>query len=433
MDSGNAIGEAEFSALMAPLGNFESRPELAVAVSGGADSMALLLLATRWARRRGGSVCALSVDHGLRKEARGETRQVARWCKDLSITHHTLTWRNDKPESGIPAAAREARYRLLSGYCRRRGILHLLTAHHLEDQAETLLLRLSRQSGMAGMAGMAGVSQVDGARLLRPLLPVRRARLRDTLRLHGQDWLEDPSNHDDRFTRVRLRTALAEASDGEDISRGLAHLARQAGLARRDAGAWLAATAAGNVEIFPAGYARTTIAALQALAPGPRSVLLSALLTCIGGRAYQPDRAAIARLSEAIERGQIRTLHGCLVKPSKSGLLICRESGRLPPALSATSAERTWDRFRITFPDRRSGFRVAALGADGWREIKPHLGETPLPQPVRAGLPALWFRNEVLAVPHLGFTKANTSLPLKRFSAIFTPPRPLLEFSLRVV
>ncbi|MAG22807.1 MAG: tRNA lysidine(34) synthetase TilS, partial [Rhodospirillaceae bacterium] len=193
----------EFSALMKGLGPFEPEPCVAVAVSGGCDSMALALLAHDWAQGRGGQTVALSVDHRLRWESGAEARQAGRWLKARGLTHHILSWTGDKPRHGVQAAAREARYRLLFDWCRRHGVLHLLLAHHQEDQAETFLLRLGRGSGVDGLAGMAPLSEVPTMRLLRPLLDVPKARLVATLQSRGQEWVEDPSNRDLAYARVR--------------------------------------------------------------------------------------------------------------------------------------------------------------------------------------------------------------------------------------
>ena len=163
-------GAAEFAGLIETLGPFEQRPRLAVAVSGGPDSLCLCLLAAGWAAAQDGAVSALIVDHGLRPEAAAEARQVAAWLRARRIDHHVLRWAGVKPATGIQAAAREARYRLLGDWCRAAGILHLLLGHHLDDQAETVALREARQSGAEGLAGMAAVRELAGLRLLRPFL-----------------------------------------------------------------------------------------------------------------------------------------------------------------------------------------------------------------------------------------------------------------------
>src|SRR5690242_4383018 len=171
------VGAAEFAALMARFEPFEARPRLAVAVSGGADSMALVLLARDWAEVRGGALTALTVDHRLRKAAAAEAVQVGRWLAERGIDHQVLVRDDGHGSGGVQAAARDARYRLLEAWCRKTGALHLLVGHHREDQAETLLLRLARGSGVDGLAGMAMLAERAACRVLRPLLGVARARL----------------------------------------------------------------------------------------------------------------------------------------------------------------------------------------------------------------------------------------------------------------
>jgi len=160
-----AVSDTEFYALMDRLGGFETYPTIAVAVSGGADSMALVILADRWARQRRGKVVALTVDHGLRAGSRAEAQESHRRLSSRGIECRLLVWRGDKPRTGIQAAARDARYRLMAQWCRRHGVLHLLVAHHREDQAETVLHRLARASGVDGLAGMAVIHELPDIRV----------------------------------------------------------------------------------------------------------------------------------------------------------------------------------------------------------------------------------------------------------------------------
>ncbi|MDY0242779.1 MAG: tRNA lysidine(34) synthetase TilS, partial [Rhodospirillaceae bacterium] len=188
------IGDAEFSSWMDRLGPFERLPVVAVACSGGADSLALTILADAWARSRGGQAIALTVDHGLRADSAAEAATVGRWLAAREIPHHVLRWEGAKPGTGIQAAARRARYALLEDWCRQEGLLHLLLAHHRDDQAETLLMHLARGSGVDGLAGMAPITETRALRLLRPMLDAPHARLEATLAARGLVWVEDPSN-----------------------------------------------------------------------------------------------------------------------------------------------------------------------------------------------------------------------------------------------
>ena len=206
------LSDDEFAALMAQFAPFEAAPAIAVAVSGGRDSMSLALLASRWAARCGGDLVAITVDHGLRPDSASEARQVGGWLRAHGIRHGVLRWPGPYPSSGIQAAARQARYRLLTDYCRDHAILHLLVGHHREDQAETVWIRHERASGRDGLAAMAPLSEQMHLRLLRPLLDVPRARLSAILDTIGQGWIDDPSNDNTQMARGRLRSQGSELS-----------------------------------------------------------------------------------------------------------------------------------------------------------------------------------------------------------------------------
>jgi tRNA(Ile)-lysidine synthase len=170
-----------------------------------------MLLAQRWRRRltRGPELIAATVDHGLRPGARAEAKAVGALARRFGLRHEVLPWRGEKPKSGIEAAARAARYRLLARLAQRLGAQAIATAHTLDDQAETVLMRLAAGSGPAGLAGMRGRDVRDGLVLLRPFLGVHKPRLLATLARAGIAWSEDPMNADPAFARVRLRAARA--------------------------------------------------------------------------------------------------------------------------------------------------------------------------------------------------------------------------------
>jgi tRNA(Ile)-lysidine synthase len=228
-DDNSPISVRQAKALFADL---KGVPAIVLAVSGGPDSVALMWLAARWRRAlaRGPRLVAVTIDHGLRPESAREARAVKRLARALGLPHLTLRWTGEKPKSGVPAAARDARYRLLAAAARRNGASHILTAHTSDDQAETLLMRLLRGSGIAGLAGMARQSQREGMQIARPFLNVPKSQLLATLEKAGIDFADDPTNRDLSFTRPRIRGVIkelaAEGGDARNLARLAARLAR---------------------------------------------------------------------------------------------------------------------------------------------------------------------------------------------------------------
>jgi tRNA(Ile)-lysidine synthase len=240
------IASAEAEKLFADLAQY---PALVLAVSGGPDSTALLVLAARWRARlrRGPKLLAVTVDHGLRPESAAEAKAVARVAKSLKVLHRIVRWSGAKPATGLQAAARAARYELLAAAARRAGARHILTAHTRDDQAETVLFRLARGTGLTGLAGMARTAPIPAAGanhrppahrsrsirhngssdpggddlvVVRPFLTLPKARLIATLAAGKIGFTDDPSNTDPRFTRARLREVMPRlAAEGLDAAK----------------------------------------------------------------------------------------------------------------------------------------------------------------------------------------------------------------------
>lgn len=427
------LSNGAFDALMAGFAPFEPNPVVTVGVSGGADSLALMLLADAWARRRGGSAIGLTIDHGLRPESGREARMVAGRLKQRGIAHHVLRWRGDKPRTGVEAAAREARYDLLTGWCRRRGVLHLLLAHHMEDQAETFLMRLARNSGPDGLAAMAGIVEFPDLRIVRPLLATPRAQLRQFLESAGQEWIEDPSNRDTAHTRVRIRNALPmlerEGLARRDIAAAAAGLGRTRAAMERET----ARLTAKAIDIYPMGYCRIRPAALHNAAPEFALRALTAAVTCIGGGRYPPRGDRMLRLHEAVAGGRLvrpRTLGGCLIAPRRGLIYVTREPGATagPQALTP-GRPGTWDgRFRVTARHRRGNkvdfarAVVGPLGEEGLAAISdrlPALKKAGIPRAALITLPAIRRGGKLIYVPHFPQTALTVGIP--QISVDFSP------------
>lgn len=424
---------------------YEPPPVLAVAVSGGPDSLCLTLLADRWARAKGGRIEAVTVDHGLRPESAAEARQVGRWLKPRGIRHLVLRWDGDKPTADLAAAARDARYRLILGWAADRGILHLLLAHHLDDQAETLLLRLARGSGVDGLSAMAGAVELGSLRLLRPLLDVPKAALVARLRQEGQAWVEDPGNRAGASARSRVRLAL----EREGLSpRRLAETAARLSRARHALDHAAAALAAQAVEAHPCGFLRVDPAPLAA-APSELSLrVLARCLMAVSGNPYPPRLERLERLAEGVlhntsARGQ--TLHGCQWSRAGGRWLVVREAAAIQPpvaapAVLAAGADGLWDRrFRIAASAIKAlprGATIGALGAAGHATFRAALESLGIPRAAALAMPGFYGRNDLLGAPFLGLAQgARTGLGggRKAFqadriinqSAVFLPTVPL--------
>ena len=224
-----AVSASEVTSLFSGL---QSLPVLVLAVSGGPDSTALMVMAAQWrdSLETKPKLVAVTVDHGLRKESKAEAAAVARLARKLDIAHRTSRWTGRKPKTGLQEAARLTRYRLLGRAARKAGATHILTAHTLDDQGETVLIRMSRGSGLSGLGAMQRISVVpqnEELFVVRPLLEIPKARLIATLNAAGISYADDPSNRDPRFTRARLRGLMhLLAEEGLDAAQ-LARLARR--------------------------------------------------------------------------------------------------------------------------------------------------------------------------------------------------------------
>lgn len=439
-DAIHPIGTEEFARLMDRFGPFEPAPHVALAVSGGSDSMGLALLTAAWARQCGGRVTALTVDHGLRREAAAEAAQTGDWCRAYGMDHEILRWDGPHPASGIQEEARRARYRLLEAWCREQGVLHLFLAHQAEDQAETLLMRLLRSSGVDGLAGMSAIVELGAVRLLRPLLTVSRARLRVTLSAAGQRWIEDPSNNNPAYRRTALRAQLQEGEEAEAVVDRLGSLAPRFARLRQRREAEEAQLLACAVTLHPAGFALLDLAPFFAGSPELQLKVLAAILTTVGGGDYPPRGERLERLiSHLCDRPKAgATLGGCLIRPYRGKLLICREPAAVAPAVEVVPGQTRWDgRFTLNLDGAAASLTFGALGADlaTIRNKIPSSALASIPAAARPTLPALKDGKGLVAVPFLRYFngRLNEAGTTPHFRMEFRPTRPLASAGFRIV
>lgn len=393
---------------------------IAVALSGGADSMALILLTQQWAAQNGVSVVALTVDHRLRPESSAEAAQVAAWMKARGIAHHILTPEHAAHSPNLQENARQWRYDALADYCRAHGILHCLLAHHAGDNRETVHHHLARGDTADGPSGMAHTRNYHSVRFLRPLLTCERADLEAYLHAQGCAWIDDPSNRNPRFARVRSRATLAkDATLAASLDAQLA-TARTARAVRDTA---LAEAAVQCISLHPLGFAELDLERWRLLEPALASQLLADSLRTIDGGPHRPRAHDTARLIEALQAPNFtrRTLNRCELRLSGGNLRIAREMARVSaPMMLQGSGEYLWDgRFRVRYAlDESTTLTLRALGQDGRRQLRTRFAcHDALP----LSSPSLWHLDELLFVPHI----TGNSSPLPRLVIGFAPAKPL--------
>jgi tRNA(Ile)-lysidine synthase len=425
------IGDA---ALLSAFAHLEQYPTAALAVSGGPDSLALMHLARRWIAlkgRRTASMAVVTVDHQLRPESESEAAFVARRAEQAGFPHAVLKWTGRKPETGIQAAARSERYRLLTAYCHEKGLACLVTAHTEDDQAETLLMRLRRGSGLDGLAAMAPLSEQHGLPIVRPLLRLSKGRLTAYLRASGLPFVHDSSNENTAFERVRLRHAMKALAAAGIARPALAKSALRLGRSRNALAILTDDFLRGHFHVTVLGRGELQQVAINALPPDLALRAIGQMLALVGGTQDPPRLSKLESLLPRLASDRLETTLGrCLIVARRGTLYFYREPGRLKPApvLVERGGMYVWDgRYLLTFAsDPPCGAIVRQLGPDGWlvyrkaMKLKNILAQ--VDRLAALSTPALWIGNSLVCTPSLGF--ANDELvprPPPPFAAQFLP------------
>jgi tRNA(Ile)-lysidine synthase len=440
------IGPAERNRLLRAI-----RLPIAVAVSGGADSMALLHLVAQWARSHERSaaaadgvppVVAVTVDHGLRAESAAEADWVGRQARLLGVDHVVLRWTGAKPRSGIQEAAREARYALMTEWASRESLpipRQILLAHHLDDQAETVLMRLGRGSGVDGLSGMRETEVRVGLQLghpveerlveyVRPLLSIPGARLRATLSEAGAKHIEDPSNQDVRHERVRVRQAVGERERLGLSAEALGLTARRLWAARAALDTAQFDLARAAVDLHDGAWASIDPGMLAAAPQEVALRLLQALIPAFGGQRSPPGRGQLEALLDTLAApgAEGRTLAGAMisrvrVRDAEAGarvsrIAVHREPGRKPlPEIALGPGQGIWwdRRFYVSASAQLNrDARVVPLGSTAFARLKREfsaIAALPLPARAAATLPSVWCGAELIAVPYLSRVEPGLS------------------------
>ena len=379
------------------LTKFKSDP-IGIAVSGGGDSTALLHLLADWAAANGATVHAITVDHGLRPESVKEAEQVADMCAALGVKHTIARWEDWDGRGNLMDQARQARYRLMADWASCAGVVAIALGHTADDQAETFLMRLARQAGIDGLAGMAAERTAFGMTWIRPLLQLRRDDLRSYLQRRNIDWVDDPSNEDETYDRIKLRKAMpALAKLGLDVE-GLSAVAAQLAQARQalEQQTQAAAKTCARIE------AGDVLLDLDQLGHLPREIsrrILVHSLKWVASAGYSPRGRAIQDLQNTIYLQENATLHGCRVLTKTDHVRITREAQAVKEI--RTRIHEVWDqRWRVSGPGG-DGYHIAILGENGL-SLCPEWRQTGLARASLLASPAVWAGDELVAAPMAG-------------------------------
>ena len=376
-----------------------------VAVSGGGDSVALLYLLKECLTERGVRLAAATVDHGLRDEAAQEADFVAELCKSLGITHTTLKWEGKSSKGNLMDQARRARYRLLSEWAKSQEIKALALGHTADDQAETFIMRLGRASGVSGLAAMPVTRTLNGVTLIRPILQISRRDLRTYLDGHRIAWIEDPTNEDESFERVRVRKAMQAL---EPLGLTVPVLSRVAGHMNRakEALDWYSFVAAKDVAEVIAGAVVFDIRKLRILPKEIARQLVARALVWVGRSEYTPRQSAMEDAIEAIWAMRSMTLNGCHIKFMSGRAWICREYECVRRNTSAVVS--VWDGRWKMLGESAPHFEVRATGSLGlkictdWRSFG-------LPRDLQMACPSVWHGDTLVSAPFAGYANGWTA------------------------
>ncbi len=372
---------------------------LGVAVSGGSDSTALLRLLADIAQEERLNLFAATVDHGLRPEAASEAATVAGLAQSWGIPHETLNWRDWDGAGNLQDQARRARYRLLVEWAKAKGLQAIALGHTADDQAETVLMRLARASGVSGLSAMPEIRSENGIALLRPLLATTRTRLREYLTSQNISWIDDPSNQDQRFDRIKARQVLSGLDQIGITAESLARVADNMAQARealahytRDAADRCVRVLDGDLCIDRGGF--------NSLPEEIQRRLLVASVAWIAGGDYPPRHKATDQGLDAIAAGHTTTLKGCVLASDGKKTWICRELNAVNEQQARPS--EPWDRRWLLTGPNTVDAEIRALGEDGVRQLEDWrlLGK---PRAALLSTPAVWIGDMLVAAPLAGF------------------------------
>lgn len=433
--------EEYFNKNLLQAGPFEVSPVLALGVSGGPDSIALLHCAKNWAKQNKAVLVVLTVDHGLRPAAKDEVQKVANWSKELGITSHILTVPAWHESRNVLAKAREWRYKLMITWCRENNILHLLTAHQQDDQVETFFNRLERGSGLEGLCSMQLITEIDHVRLIRPFLGTDRQQIKKFLVDRKINWIDDPSNQDNQYFRARWRKIFPilveqQLLNAKRVELAIYHLNQANQVIEQQ----ISDLVTQSILISPLGYIKINLKIFLQASPELGLRVLSRCLMMVGGSDYSARYhnllALYDKIAEPLFTGT--TIAGCLLNRQGQSLLIMREVASIQSEISISTSPQLWDRRFLIFLNSEQSlsakYKVRKLGISRKKLVESiHTNFSnnqgyPLehvPAKVLQTLPALWDEEGLAAIPNLVLYRDKKDL--ENLQCQFYPQQPITK------
>ena len=348
--------------------------KLCVAVSGGIDSLSLMLILNKWCNINNSKLYAVTVDHGLRQKSREEAEYVAEICKSKNIEHCILTWEGEKPKNNIELVARENRYNLIANYCKENNIDYLFVAHHMQDQVETFFIRLFRGSGIDGLSSMKTIAENYGLKIIRPFLDMQKETLKNYLLQNNIEWVEDESNSDEKYLRNKIRNFLNTFDDRENIIKRVNFAINQIG----------------DYKIFVDDYLKkiekrilsfnsfgSCLFDKNELLKEDENIILKILAKIsmvISGNYYKPRLEKLKRLLDNLQNSDAikYTFYGCIFETyNDNKIMVYREYNSIGDDVNLIyNKEVIWDnRFKIILKENRDDLKIGCVEMGDFNKI----------------------------------------------------------------
>ena len=397
-----------FSSIMESVPN----GDIGIGVSGGGDSMALLLLASEWALRNDRCIKVATVDHGLRSGSSSECEYVKKICTDLSIEHTTLKWL-EKPIGNLQNSARKARHRLFTEWITKKKLCLVMLGHTLDDNAETIMIRLIRGSGIDGLTGISKTKKLNGLDIFRPLLSFSRKDLRSYLQVKNTRWIDEPSNFDERFERIKIRNVLPQLSKIGLTPIKFVALANHMARAKDAINSEVVTFTRLNVIQRPWGDLEIGHYVFTGIPEEYQLRLLSEALRWISGSIYRPRFSSLERLLKNIRDEKLGLgvcLMGCIIKYKEKKIIFSREFSAIENRISITKDSFIWEnRWKLeVHPKKVNNALIGPLGKDGLKKVLKN-NDTEVPTSALICSVAMFEGGHVSCVPILSFGTGLTS------------------------